>query len=180
MDKAEADAALARLVRAERAHYRNQDALEHAITQHEDSIRALTRQVADIELAMGRRQDTRGDAFAMTVGDSRHDKRADAGQHLKELLEREIGALDGVRTRCIFPGSLGGFQVIATVERSMGYTTATILLDGAPGGTLQLSAGDVRTADPAGLITRLENRLHGLEVRKQETLDRIERPGFRS
>ena len=38
MDKAEADANLARLQRAERAHLRNQDALDHAISGHEADI----------------------------------------------------------------------------------------------------------------------------------------------
>ncbi len=175
MDKAEADAALARLQRAERAHHRNQDALGHAIAQHEDRIRTLTRHVADIELAIGRREDTRGEAFVMTLRGARHEKRAAAGQHLKELLEQEIGELDGLRNRSISPGSLGGFSIVATVDRSMSRTTATIDLDGVPGGTLQMSAGELRAADPAGLITRLENRLHQLEARKQEAVDGIER-----
>jgi len=175
MDKAEADATLARLQRAERAHHRSQDALEHAVAHHEDSIRRLTREVADIDIAIGRRQDTRGDKFTMTVRDRLHDKRAAAGQQLKAVLEAEVGALDGVRHRGVHPGSLGGFPLVALVERSMGKTTVTINLDGVPGGTLQLSADDLRAADPAGLIARLENRLHRLEVRRQETLDNIER-----
>ncbi len=57
----------------------------------------------------------------------------------------------------------------------MGKTAVTIILDGVPGGTLQLSAADLRAAGPAGLITRLENRLHGLEARRQDTLDSIDR-----
>src|SRR5690348_13686355 len=41
IDKAEADAELARLQRAERAHYRNQDALEYAIRRHQADLQAL-------------------------------------------------------------------------------------------------------------------------------------------
>jgi tetratricopeptide (TPR) repeat protein len=42
IDKAEADAALSRLQRAERAHLRNQDALRHAIGEFEAEINRLT------------------------------------------------------------------------------------------------------------------------------------------
>lgn len=46
----------------------------------------------------------------------------------------------------------------------------TISLDGVPGGSLQLSAADVRAADLAGLVTRL----HRLETSRQEALDGVE------
>ena len=49
MDKAEADADLARLQRAERAYHRNQDALRHAVTRHETGHPALTALTADID-----------------------------------------------------------------------------------------------------------------------------------
>ena len=42
MDKAAADADLARLVRAERAHHRNQDTLRRTITRHEQRIATQT------------------------------------------------------------------------------------------------------------------------------------------
>jgi hypothetical protein len=51
MDKAEADAALARLQRSERAHARNQNALTHAITRHEQDITRLTALICDIDAA---------------------------------------------------------------------------------------------------------------------------------
>jgi hypothetical protein len=175
MDKAEADAALSRLQRAERAHHRNQAALEHAIEHYQAQIRTLIWQAGDIDVAIARRHDTRGDPFTMTVNGRDHSKRAAAGKDLKELLEREIAGLDGLRMRTAHPGSLGGFPLAAAIERSLGKTTITIVLDSVPGGTIQLSASDLRTADPAGLITRLENRLDHLEARKQETLASIER-----
>jgi N12 class adenine-specific DNA methylase/predicted RNA methylase len=71
MDKAEADAALARLQRAERAHHRNQDALRHAIEHYETEIARLTKLAADITAAIKRREDTHGDSFTMTVGGTR-------------------------------------------------------------------------------------------------------------
>ena len=174
MDKAEADSSLVRLQRAERAWLRNQDTLRHAISDHERRIKELTLRAADIDVAISRRRDTRGDAFVMTVGDFEHRKRAEAGQHLKELLAREVTELAGLRARVAHPGSLGGFGLMAMTEVSLGSTKVTISLDGVPGGTLQLSAADVRAADAAGLVTRLENRLHRLEASKQEALDSVE------
>lgn len=84
MDKAVADATLARPQRAERAHrpQSGRAGARHPTPQAE--IRSLTQRGAGIDLAIARRQDTRGDAFTMTVRDRQHHKRAEAGQHLKD------------------------------------------------------------------------------------------------
>ena len=79
MEKAEADAELTRLERAERAHHRNQDALQHKVAQADQRIAALTALIGDIDTAISRRADTRGDAFTMTIDGIRHAKRTDAG-----------------------------------------------------------------------------------------------------
>lgn len=168
MDKAEADATLARLQRAERAHHRNQDALRHAITRNENQIATLTALISQIDTAIERRQDTRGDKFLMTVGDQRHDRRSNAGWHLKRLLTGAASDLDGLRHRSLQPGQLGGFPLTAKVERALGTTSITVCLEGAPGTTIRLSAGELQDADPVGLVTRFETRLTHLEERKAE------------
>jgi hypothetical protein len=56
----------------------------------------------------------------------------------------------------------------------MGKTNVVLDLDGVPSSAVRFSDGDVRAADPAGLITRIENRLHRLEARKQEDLQHID------
>ncbi len=170
MDKAEADAALARLQRSERAHARNQNALPHAITRHQQDITRLTALIGDIDAAIGRRQDTRGDKFAMTVDGRAHGKRAAAGQHLKHLLQRQAAELDGPRVNTATAGHLGGFPVTAAAGRVLGKTTVTLGLDGAPGTSIRLDEQELSQADPAGLITRLENRLARLEEEKAGAL----------
>jgi N12 class adenine-specific DNA methylase len=175
MDKADADAALARLQRSERAHGRNQNALRHAIARHQQDITRLTGLIGDIDAAIGRRQDTRGDRFAMTVDGRAHGKRATAGQHLKHLLQRQAAELDGPRTSTATPGHLGGFPVTATAGRVLGKTTITLGLDGAPGTSIRLDEQELSQADPAGLITRLENRLARLEEEKAGALAGIGR-----
>lgn len=63
MEKAEADAALAKLSRAERAHNRNQDALAKTIASCDQRINALTILSGQITNAIRRGTDTRGDAI---------------------------------------------------------------------------------------------------------------------
>jgi hypothetical protein len=174
VDKAEADATLARLLRAERAYLRNQDALRHAISDFEAEINRLTVFADAVDTAIARRQDTRGGNFTMTVDQVRHDKRADAGQHAKDILEQEAAGLTGQLRRAVSLGELGGFAVSADVHRSLGTTKIVLSLEGAPGTTIDLPASGLRGADPVGLVTRLENRLTQLETRKANALADIE------
>jgi N12 class adenine-specific DNA methylase len=174
LDKADADAALARLQRAERAHLRNQEALRHTVSDFEAQIARLTVLADAVDTAMARRQDTRGEQFTMTVGQVRYSKRADAGQHVKDILEREASGLAGQLRRAVSIGHLGGFEVSAEVQRSLGTTTVTIRLEGAPGTTIDLHASGLRDADPVRLVTRLEHRLAELETRKASALADME------
>ena len=110
MDKAEADANLARLQRAERAHHRNQDASARPSatstpTSPDSPARRRHRH------RHRRRQDTRGEKFTMTIDQMHHGKRADAGQHIKDILEREVAGLTGQVRRAVSIGRLGGFAV---------------------------------------------------------------------
>ena len=111
MDKAEADATLARLQRAERAHLRNQEALQHAIAEYEAEITQRTVLAGTVDAAIAQREDTRGDKFAMTIDGTHHSKRADAGQHVKDILEREASGLTGQLRREASIGRLGGFTL---------------------------------------------------------------------
>jgi hypothetical protein len=106
----------------------------------------------------------------MTIQETRHTTRADAGQHVKHILEREAAAIAGLVRRPVSIGHLGGFPVSAEVYQSLGSTHITITLDGAPGAAIELPASDLRSTDPAGLVTRLENRLTQLEARKATAL----------
>ena len=56
------------------------------------------------------------------------------------------------------------------VRQSLGKTSVSISLDGAPGASISLPARDLGKADPATLVTRLEYRLHHLEDRKPPVL----------
>jgi tetratricopeptide (TPR) repeat protein len=174
IDKAEADTALARLQRAERAHQRNQQALRQAVTDYETEISRLTALAAAIDTAIAQRQDTRGEKFTMTVGGIQHSKRADAGQHAKDILDREAAALTGQLRRTATIGRLAGFAVNAELSRALGATNVTISLDGAPGTTIEMPASGLRDSDPLRLVTRLEHRLAQLETRQGDALAEID------
>ena len=170
MDKAEADTTLARLRRAERAHHRNQDALRHAVTRHQRDITRLTTLAEDIDAAISRRRDTTGEKFTMTLDGRRHVKRAEAGQHLKDLLLNEASVAGAARHSVIRLGQLGGFPVTAEIAAPLGQPTATLALEGAPGTDVRIALRDLPEADQGGLIIRLENRLHHLDEHKATTL----------
>ena len=174
MDKAEADATLARLVRAERSHHRSQDTLRRTITRLQQHMATQTQLADDIDTAISRRQDTRGDAFTITIGDHRYRKRADAGQHLLHILRREAANQLGSRQRTLLIGELGGFPLTVAIARPLDQVTVTPALEGAPGTELTLTQQDLTDIDPVGLVARLEHRLTGLETYKAKTLADID------
>ena len=177
MDKAEADAELTRLQRAERAFHRNQDTLRFKISTSVQRIERLTELVSEIDAAIGRRRDTRGDAFTMTLDGDTYPKRSHAGYRLMQFLDREIVALNRSthRRADARPGQLGGFAHTVRTQRILGTVQATLALDGVPESGIRLTAKDLAGLDPAGLVIRLENRLTGLEALKAKTLSEIER-----
>ena len=174
MDKAEADATLARLARAERAHARNQDSLRRALTRLEEHITAQTQLAEITNTAIARRQDTRGDAFTMTVDGRRYRKRADAGQHVLAILREEAANQLGYRQRTIRAGELGGFTLTVTISQALGQVHAAPALDGAPGTEIPLTQQELTSTEPVGLITRLENRLGQLKMVNAKALADIE------
>jgi hypothetical protein len=170
IDKADADASLARLTRTERAHHRNTDLLRHAIKRHQQAITSYHNLAGQIDEAITRRTDTRGDKFTMTVDGKQHRARADAGRHLIQTLALEAAELKAQPSRDLRPGHLGGFPVTARITRALGPVHINVELDGAPGTSITLKRDELAAADPAGLISRLEYRLHHLEDRKAMAL----------
>lgn len=101
------------LIRAERAWNRNLDALAHKVNANAERVAVLEATAAAIDAAITRRQDTRGDAFTMTIGATRHTRRQGAGEHLKTLIAGQDQALtrSGHRRLAQPLGELGGFPL---------------------------------------------------------------------
>jgi N12 class adenine-specific DNA methylase len=176
MEKAEADAELIRLERAERAHHRNQDALRHKVAQVDQCIASLTALIGDIDTAISRRTDTRGDAFTMTMDGIRYAKRTDGGRRLQQLTAQLEDALLRSSHRRLEerPGQLGGFAMTIMVERVLGSVNVIMALDGAPGTDVRMAPAEIKATDPGKLIIRLENRLSGLESLRSRSLSEID------
>jgi hypothetical protein len=108
LDKAKADADLTRLERAERAHHRTQEALRHTADRLIRSIAGLESLVSEIDTAVARRVDTRGEAFTMTVDGVQHAKRAEAGAQLKRVLVDRVAEVGPGERRTLRPGRGSG------------------------------------------------------------------------
>jgi hypothetical protein len=67
-------------------------------------------------------------------------------------------------------GQLGGFDITSTARRFLATREVVIILDGAPEAEIRLSPDELADTDPAKLVIRLENRLHGLEAVKAKGL----------
>ena len=141
---------------------------------HEREITPHTRFAADLDDAIARRQDTRGEAFNMTVEGQRYRKRADAGHHLLRRLAEEAAHQLGYRPRQLQAGELGGFPLTATVTGPAEQVHVTLAFDGAPSTELTFTRQDLAATDPVGLIARLENRLAGLETTRTRALADID------
>jgi len=171
IDKAEADAELTKLDRAERAHHRNEDYLQRTITRGRNRAAEIGDLLPRLDQAIARRRDTRAEAFAMTVDGRTYRKRPDAGLQLKGLLQKEAAAVatevkargGSTRGRTIPVGELGGLALAADIYPAFGDIRITLHYPDAPGTDLALTLADLAKADPAGLAVQLENRLRGLE-----------------
>ena len=165
LDKAKADADLTRLERLERAHHRNRDHLVRSARDADRTVAELSTELATVQAAIGRRTDTRGEAFRAVLGTQPHTNRADAGRALQAMLLPPLDRLDRYSrptdTRVI--GQLGGHQITAALHPAGDDILAQLTLPGVPRATMTLEREQLRDADPAGLIMRIENRLTGLD-----------------
>ena len=116
-----------------------------------------------IGAALARRTDTRGDAFAMTVAGQRYTKRAEAAARLRQVIGEQIAAVPrGHVERGVELGAIGGFTLTATLAPQYANSVA-LTLEGIPDHPAPLVLNHRELPDKAGIITRLENRLAGLE-----------------
>jgi hypothetical protein len=183
LEKAEADVELTKLERAERSHRYAQDMLRFTINGHEAGIERETGWIARIDTALGQRVPTAGDRFAMTVGEVRHVKRPDAGEHLKSLVAGEwqrfqANLLTDKAERVFTAGRLGGFTLTGRIylDRQDG-TLVTLELDGCPFSVVSFPVKGIGQADPVGLVQRLEHTLTRLDSERRDAVAAVARYG---
>ncbi len=167
LEKAKVDAEATRLERLERSHGRNQRTLSGTIDRAEKALPGLEAARDQLDQAIGRRVDTGGDRFAMTVKSTRWTSRADAAVALRNALAAIGGSHPDTTQFAAWDkpnqiGNLGGFDVIATPRRFL-EPHLSLELAGIPRSTVRVDFDELRNDRPLGIVVKLENRIGDLE-----------------
>ena len=162
LEKATVDADVARLTRLERSHLDDQHRLRRTLDTASARADREAGRIEALRALIGRRVDTRGDRFAMTVDGVRHTKRADAGEHLLRLCSRRLAALgiDGHETFSV--GQLAGLDIEAEADRRIEDQVVVTVVG--TNEAVRLDAKDLKDPEVASsLVVRLERRIQGLD-----------------
>ncbi|MFC7723430.1 helicase-related protein [Nonomuraea recticatena] len=175
LDKAKADTELNRLDRLDRAHQRTQGNLTQQITRAEQMISELTSDIGEWQEAIAARVDTRGDNFAIKVGDLETDKRADVYEPLLAAV-RDVRDGPAAEDRPILIGELGGHPIYAIKTRryygDQLFRVIDVGFDFA-GGVSSYRGHQLTDGSGNGMLRALENRLAGLEPQIEAAEKRI-------
>ena len=171
--KAQLESELQQLARAQRRHANNQNALKVAAQQARTAITAAEQTIRDIDAAAGRIVPTSGDAFSMTVDGTAFTSRRDAGDHLITHLRGARARVPAGTCQTRTVGTIGGFQLAADLAHDGREDDVVLRLEQLPGGVVRLDHR--KLPGGIGLVTRLENRLSGLDKLRAEQQAIIER-----
>ncbi|MCW2632702.1 MAG: helicase domain protein, partial [Pseudonocardia sp.] len=172
LEKARVDSETTRLERLHRAWSRNQHTLDATISSADRRLPTLAADLDRLDDALTQRRDTRGDAFAITVGQRRHDSRADAASALRNTLATIDPLYRDVEARVV--AHIGGFDVLAAGQRLL-EPHLRLELAGVPRSGFTLGLDEVRPDRPIGIITKLENRVAAISQLRAEVEQEIHR-----
>jgi N12 class adenine-specific DNA methylase len=172
LEKARVDSETTRLERLHRSWTRTQRALDATITATDRSLPSLHADLDRIEAAITRIQPTRGEAFTMSVAGARYTSRADAAIALRQALVRINPAAGDTAPTLV--AQLGGFNILASGRRFFEPHLRLELAD-VPRTGLDIGLDELRSDRPLGIVTRLENRVAGLPVIRDEVAHQISR-----
>jgi N12 class adenine-specific DNA methylase len=169
LDLARAQNDLTRLQRLHRSWNRGKTSLTDTIKTCTRLAEARNRQIAAVGDAIGRRTDTHGDKFRMTVDGKEIASRTDAG----ELLVRWAQSAPANQPRPV--GQLGAIDIIATlvVDRYNGSRAVRFELHDLPAEKAQRTLHEL-VDQPVGMVRQLEHRvatLHELKGRLEGERD---------
>ena len=165
LEKAGADAELARLQRLRQAHERDQTGLSRTLAGCGRTASRLEGEIASLEAAIGVRRSTAGESFVMVVDGQRHSKRPDAGGHLKVVVAQELQRQE--RRAAPGPprvvGELGGQTLELSTRRDYSGGADALIRVGSTPVVLRVGSADLVSIDALGLVSRLEHRVRGLD-----------------
>jgi hypothetical protein len=177
MRKAGIASEIARLERLRDSHFDDQFAIRRKIGAGETRLGDATHRIEAITKDLARRIPTRGDAFAMTVGEQRFTERKAAGQALIAVVRKMKPQKPGSAAPI---AAIGGFAILT---RTTYLGDIELRLDRA------LKSSDAidleKDISPLGLVSRLEAALGRFEVELAEerrTLAEVSSwlPGFKA
>jgi N12 class adenine-specific DNA methylase/adenine-specific DNA methylase len=149
IEKAKVDAEVMRLSRLRAQHSEEQFRTRQRVRFIEDEIPRVERQIAGLRADLAVRQDTRGDAFKITLNGSVITERPKAGEALIHLVDRHLRA-----PHPVILGDLAGFKV-----EFRSTLPDTLTLHGAMSYPAKVSIS------PIGIIMSLEHAAHSVEDR---------------
>lgn len=169
LERAKTDAALTKLQRLERAHARQQVNMRAELKRYDQAIPQWSADADAIDTAIAQRTDTRGDAFAATVGGQSYADRPKAGEAIVAALDdvnRRVGYSYNPEPQII--GQIGGHNLAVTIgyDNRRGGRVLRIGFAGVPGDVYEVSPYDLGKVSPSGVIARLENGLQAFEQRR--------------
>lgn len=176
MERAQAEQDVTKLERLSRAHARNQQQRQGVIAsthRDEDELRKL---VPAVESLIASRADTHGDAFRALVQGQPALDRASAGEMLAQEITPHAARLAADPSGRAMPAGevvIGATPFTLSVQRSLGSNQLLATMPGLDERALRIDLNDV-LAGGVGPITRLENRVNGLDVLLDDTHHRLE------
>jgi hypothetical protein len=178
LEKANADAERTSLERLQRAYQRNRQALSGTLTSAGQRRDRCAADLAAVQAALQVRQDTRGDAFGMTIGERRVLERPDAGRLIAQWIAAAApGGIPYGRSHLDIGelGEVGGLRVNAALRKSFGSAVPTVelTLHDLPSQPATLAFDEARR-DGLSLVRQLEHRIADLPALTQ----RVERDGL--
>jgi len=172
LEKARVVSETNRLERLHRAWSRNQRTLDATISSAEHRLPTLAADLGRLDHALVQRSDTRGEAFAITIGSRRYDSRADAATALRNTLASIDPLYRDVEPRVV--AHLGGFDVLVAGHRLL-EPHLRLELAGVPRSGFTLALEEIRSDRPLGIITKLENRVAAISQLRAEIEHEIQR-----
>ncbi len=149
IEKAKVDAEVMRLSRLRSQHDEEQFRLRRSVRFFEEEIPRVERQIAGLRADAAARQNTRGDAFRITLNGRAFTERPVAGEALIYLVDRHARA-----PQPVILGDLAGFKI-----EFRSTLPDTLTLHGAMSYPAKVSVS------PIGIIMSLEHAAHSIEDR---------------
>lgn len=173
--RAQAQAEVTRLERAENAHLRGQASLRYTADHLSQTINRLERTIPDLTALAQRTRPTRGDAFTITVAGRRYTERPDAGAAILDIIKNAPTTIPpGARRTQEAVLTLGGHTFDLHVARTLVSHVPEIDLRISQAPEMHVPV-DLAALSPAGTITRLENCIERIPdeiTRTQRQLDK--------